>query len=243
MADRPPLDLRANTLLSTRETRAGANLPIPARRQARSPRKASASRRSMAAGGIRMCRPNRPSRRAGSRCRMRVRRSSPTSPALRRTCRCSTIARAGVARRWPWRRRCKTPAASSPMTRTRCAWRRFSTGCAGPASPMSRWWRSRIELEPLAGRMDLVLVDAPCTGSGTWRRRPDAKWRLSQKQLEVRQREQCGDPGRGQPLRQAGRPPRLHHLLGVRGRKWRSDRRFPRAFPGLRAGRSSVVVG
>src|SRR5690606_26124514 len=32
------------------------------------------------------------------------------------------------------------------------------------------------ELEPLTGQCDLVLVDAPCTGSGTWRRRPDAKW-------------------------------------------------------------------
>ncbi|EKF18543.1 RsmB/NOP family class I SAM-dependent RNA methyltransferase [Nitratireductor pacificus] len=46
-------------------------------------------------------------------------------------------------------------------------------------------------LEALEGRMDLVLVDAPCTGSGTWRRRPDAKWRLSEKQLEQRQAEQA----------------------------------------------------
>ncbi len=49
----------------------------------------------------------------------------------------------------------------------------------------------RTELEPLAGSMDIVLVDAPCTGSGTWRRRPDAKWRLSAKQLAVRQTEQA----------------------------------------------------
>lgn len=31
----------------------------------------------------------------------------------------------------------------------------------------------------LRGRLfDLVLADAPCSGSGTWRRAPDAKWRL-----------------------------------------------------------------
>ena len=46
------------------------------------------------------------------------------------------------------------------------------------------------ELQSLAGRMDLVLVDAPCSGSGTWRRRPDAKWRLTPRQLEVRLAEQ-----------------------------------------------------
>jgi 16S rRNA (cytosine967-C5)-methyltransferase len=46
------------------------------------------------------------------------------------------------------------------------------------------------ELGPLEGHMDLVLVDAPCTGSGTWRRRPDAKWRLSDRQLAARVAEQ-----------------------------------------------------
>ncbi|QPC86953.1 MFS transporter [Mesorhizobium sp. NBSH29] len=46
------------------------------------------------------------------------------------------------------------------------------------------------ELAPLVDQMDLVLVDAPCTGSGTWRRRPDAKWRLTARQLDVRLAEQ-----------------------------------------------------
>lgn len=31
----------------------------------------------------------------------------------------------------------------------------------------------------LAGACDLVLVDAPCSGTGTWARHPDAKWRLT----------------------------------------------------------------
>ncbi|OIS91329.1 RsmB/NOP family class I SAM-dependent RNA methyltransferase [Brucella cytisi] len=45
-------------------------------------------------------------------------------------------------------------------------------------------------LDPLTGQMDLVLTDAPCTGSGTWRRRPDAKWRLNDQQLERRVQDQ-----------------------------------------------------
>ncbi|MDE1996906.1 MAG: RsmB/NOP family class I SAM-dependent RNA methyltransferase [Rhizobiaceae bacterium] len=36
------------------------------------------------------------------------------------------------------------------------------------------------------GKFDKVLVDAPCTGTGTWRRRPDTKWRLTQKNLDER---------------------------------------------------------
>ena len=35
----------------------------------------------------------------------------------------------------------------------------------------------------LAGRCDRVLVDAPCSGSGAWRRQPDARWRLTPEDL------------------------------------------------------------
>jgi 16S rRNA (cytosine967-C5)-methyltransferase len=35
-----------------------------------------------------------------------------------------------------------------------------------------------------------VLVDAPCTGSGVWRRRPDATWRVRPSNLPERQAEQ-----------------------------------------------------
>ncbi|HLS19132.1 MAG TPA: RsmB/NOP family class I SAM-dependent RNA methyltransferase [Paracoccaceae bacterium] len=40
------------------------------------------------------------------------------------------------------------------------------------------------ELHRLAGRLDLVFVDAPCSGSGAWRRNADAKWRLTQDMLD-----------------------------------------------------------
>ena len=42
----------------------------------------------------------------------------------------------------------------------------------------------------LAERMDVVLIDAPCTGIGTWRRNPDAKWRLRPGALDERCKEQ-----------------------------------------------------
>jgi 16S rRNA (cytosine967-C5)-methyltransferase len=48
----------------------------------------------------------------------------------------------------------------------------------------------RMPLDDLEGRMDLVFVDAPCTGVGTWRRNPDAKWRMRPGSLEQRRREQ-----------------------------------------------------
>ena len=45
-------------------------------------------------------------------------------------------------------------------------------------------------LDALAGRFDLVLADAPCTGVGTWRRRPDIKWRVKPENLQARITEQ-----------------------------------------------------
>jgi len=45
-------------------------------------------------------------------------------------------------------------------------------------------------LVDLTGSADCVLVDAPCTGSGTWRRNPDAKWRMRPGSLEQRLNEQ-----------------------------------------------------
>jgi 16S rRNA (cytosine967-C5)-methyltransferase len=44
--------------------------------------------------------------------------------------------------------------------------------------------REAEALADLAGAADLVLVDAPCSGSGTWRRNPEARWRLTPARLE-----------------------------------------------------------
>lgn len=63
-------------------------------------------------------------------------------------------------------------------------------GRSGAHNIQIREPRKTDVLADLAGRMDVVLVDAPCTGSGTWRRRPDAKWRLAPGALETRREEQ-----------------------------------------------------
>jgi 16S rRNA (cytosine967-C5)-methyltransferase len=40
------------------------------------------------------------------------------------------------------------------------------------------------QLADLAGQCDVVLVDAPCSGSGTWRRNPEGRWRLTPDRLD-----------------------------------------------------------
>lgn len=43
----------------------------------------------------------------------------------------------------------------------------------------------RVEPGALQGRFDLVLADAPCSGSGAWRRSPEARWRLDADRLQA----------------------------------------------------------
>ena len=59
-------------------------------------------------------------------------------------------------------------------------------------------------LADLDGECDLVLIDAPCTGIGTWRRNPDAKWRIRPGALEVRLKEQAEVLDRGAALVKPG---------------------------------------
>ncbi len=62
---------------------------------------------------------------------------------------------------------------------------------AGARNVQVRTPKGRVmPLDDLVGLMDLVVVDAPCTGTGTWRRNPDAKWRMRPGALEQRLKEQ-----------------------------------------------------
>lgn len=45
--------------------------------------------------------------------------------------------------------------------------------------------RERERLAGLDGQADIVLVDAPCSGSGTWRRNPESRWRLTPARLDT----------------------------------------------------------
>ena len=45
--------------------------------------------------------------------------------------------------------------------------------------------REAEALAAYSGLLDAVLVDAPCSGSGTWRRSPELRWRLSPRRLDA----------------------------------------------------------
>ncbi|MET0677328.1 MAG: RsmB/NOP family class I SAM-dependent RNA methyltransferase [Bradyrhizobium sp.] len=63
------------------------------------------------------------------------------------------------------------------------------------------------DADPLAdikATADLVLIDAPCTGTGTWRRNPDAKWRMRPGSLETRLKDQTEVLDRAAPLVKPG---------------------------------------
>jgi 16S rRNA (cytosine967-C5)-methyltransferase len=67
--------------------------------------------------------------------------------------------------------------------------------------------RSPVNPDPLKGleaRMDVVFIDAPCSGTGSWRRHPDTKWRLTPETLAKRIADQDAVLDAGAPFVKPG---------------------------------------
>jgi 16S rRNA (cytosine967-C5)-methyltransferase len=125
--------------------------------------------------------------RGRSRCRTKAASCWPCSPTPSAARWWSTSAPAPAARRWRWARPCATPGACTPSTPRATGSRRSSRAWRAAACPTStpQIAHERDErIKRLAGKIDRVLVDAPCSGLGTLRRNPDMKWRQSPEGVE-----------------------------------------------------------
>ncbi|WP_395394222.1 RsmB/NOP family class I SAM-dependent RNA methyltransferase [Novosphingobium sp. BL-8A] len=75
-------------------------------------------------------------------------------------------------------------AADADRTRlSRLAPRAERAGATGIETVLLNPNKEMQALQRFAGAADAVLVDAPCSGTGTWRRNPEARWRLTEAQL------------------------------------------------------------
>lgn len=63
---------------------------------------------------------------------------------------------------------------------------------------------TNVKVEEPSGLFDCVVIDAPCSGSGAWRRKPDSKWKLTRKLLDQRKADQREVLKRGAALVKPG---------------------------------------
>ena len=225
-AARAPLDIRVNTLKV--HAPRGAGRAPPSRRGRDAPlalRPAHQARRGRARAG--------PAGRAGVPARL-VRdpgRGLAARRAARR--RASRASRSSTSAPAPAARRSRSPPLMENGGQIYATDSRRPPSRADPRPPGPRRRpqrpgphaaRAADAVADLDGRADLVLVDAPCTGSGTWRRNPDAKWRLRPGSLEIAAEGAGGGARPGRPARPARRADRLRHLLGAAGGERRGGR-------------------
>ena len=78
-------------------------------------------------------------------------------------------------------------------------------------------------IQRLDGKIDRVLVDAPCSGFGTLRRNPDLKWRQHADGIAQMMRKQARDPAISRASGEAGRPAGVRHVQPA-ARGERADR-------------------
>jgi 16S rRNA (cytosine967-C5)-methyltransferase len=99
------------------------------------------------------------------------------------------------------------------------------------------------KIRRLAGKLDRVLVDAPCSGLGTLRRNPDLKWRQTPASVAELAAKQAAILAAAGTLVKVGRAARLRDLQLARRRERGGGRGFPGpapgVFPALGAGNSA----
>ena len=72
---------------------------------------------------------------------------------------------------------------------------------------------------------DTILLDAPCSGSGTWGRHPEAKWRCSPEQVEEKRQAPAQTARTRRDAARAGRRAHVQHMQPLPHRKRKNSRR------------------
>ena len=198
-------------------------------------RLACVSRQALAQAAVPMLRPSPPTAKAGTRFRTKARKSRRCSPAARPKQQildlCAgaggkTLGLAAIMENTG-----QLYAYDADRMRLRPIFERLKRAGVRNAQVLDPG--DTEVLAGLEGKMDRVVVDAPCTGSGVWRRRPDAKWRLSPQMLEARLAEQTRRARSGRTPGQAWRQARLYHLLGAAAGEPGSGRSLPLPLPAV----------